>query len=1221
MVGIARHLCETFEGLEPMEFEDGLTIAEQAIFAKLGRHLSQIEVLVLRGSWQGQTYEEIADATHYSVNYLKRHVGPELWKSLTEALSQAVTKANFQGVLERHARELEGSRQQGVVPIRPQTVIPSPSPEPSSPNTLVRQDWGEAPDVEIFYGRTGELDAMKQWIATDRCRLVAILGMGGMGKTSVAAKLAQQVQAQFEWVIWRSLRNAPPLDTLLSDLVPFLSCQQDTQNTLPHLLQHLRSARCLVILDNLETLLQGGDRAGQFRSGYEAYGELLRMLGESTHQSCLILTSREKPAEIAAYEGQELPVRSLALTGSAEAAQALLQAKGLTGDDVQRQRLCARYGNSPLAVKIVATSIQDLFDGNITAFLKEDTFIFNGIRRLLDQQFQRLTTQEQAIMYWLAINREWTSVADLSQDMIPQTSRAQLLESLESLSWRSLIEKRSGKYTLQPAVMEYFTDLIVQHICDEILSQTPTLFHSHALLKAQEKEYMRESQILQLLKPILAQLQATLDSAQALEDRLWQLLSQLKLQFKQHPSPSYAGGNLFNLLMQLQSQWCYVDFSDLSIWQADLRHVTLPNCNFARADLRGSAFTETLAIPAVVTFSPDGQTLVTGDTDGDVRLWRVADAAPLLTCQGHTSWVWSVAFEPEGQCLASGGDDHIIKLWNPQTGHCYQTLRGHTGSVWSVAFSPKRPILASGSEDQTIRLWDITTGDCLQVIDGHPTWIRAVAFSPDGQILASAGEDQQIRLWHLQTHCWLKTLAGHTSRVWSIAFNPVDSNILVSSSSDQTIKIWNLSTGECLKTLQGHSNWIRSVAFSPDGQTLASGSEDQTIKLWNLETGECLKTLQGHSNWIRSVAFSPDGQTLASGSGDQTVKFWNVAQAQCEKTLKGYTNRVWSVAFNPTGRQFASGHDDHTVKLWNLGEQQCSQTLRGHTNAVCCVGFNPDGTTLASGGTDQQIHLWDCRTGECLRSLQGHKSRIWSLAYSWNGQLLASASDDQSVKIWNVAMGECLHTLEGHDNWVCAVAFVPPQPTATLGANRLVTGSYDQTIKLWDLETGACIQTFVGHTNWVWSVAISPDGATIASGSGDHTIKLWQLETGQCLQTLEGHTGRVWSVAYSADGQWLASGSSDHTVRLWSLKTSECVRTCQGHTNLVWSVAFHPQDPVILSGSQDETLKLWDMSTGNCVQTLRADRPYEGMNITGVTGITEAQKATLIALGAVESPR
>ena len=73
------------------------------------------------------------------------------------------------------------------------------------------QDWGEAIDVSLFYGRTEELTTLEEWIVTERCRLVAVLGMGGMGKTALAAKVAAQVQHEFEYVIWRSLRNAPLL--------------------------------------------------------------------------------------------------------------------------------------------------------------------------------------------------------------------------------------------------------------------------------------------------------------------------------------------------------------------------------------------------------------------------------------------------------------------------------------------------------------------------------------------------------------------------------------------------------------------------------------------------------------------------------------------------------------------------------------------------------------------------------------------------------------------------------------------------------------------------------------------------------------------------------------------------------------------------------------------------------------------------------------------------
>ncbi|MUG96154.1 hypothetical protein F7734_28960 [Scytonema sp. UIC 10036] len=78
-----------------------------------------------------------------------------------------------------------------------------------------------------------------------------------------------------------------------------------------------------------------------------------------------MLTSREKPAEIGAFEGIELAVRALRLEGSPEAAISLLQTKGVVGSLQQKQLLCDRYGSNPLALKIVATCIQDLFDGDL----------------------------------------------------------------------------------------------------------------------------------------------------------------------------------------------------------------------------------------------------------------------------------------------------------------------------------------------------------------------------------------------------------------------------------------------------------------------------------------------------------------------------------------------------------------------------------------------------------------------------------------------------------------------------------------------------------------------------------------------------------------------------------------------------------------------------------------------------------------------------------------
>jgi DNA-binding Xre family transcriptional regulator len=473
-------------------------------------------------------------------------------------------------------------------------------PRSQSPTPVL--DWGEALDVSLFYGRAAELARLEQWLCHDQCRLVMLLGMGGIGKTALSVRLAEQFQDGFEFVIWRSLRNAPPVQELLTDWLSVLSRQR--QFDLPEsfsgrvntLLDYLRHSRCLLVLDNVESLLLAEGRAGAYRDEYEGYGQLLESIGQTRHQSCLVLTSREPPRGLGSKAGSALPIRSLRLAGLPEAdGQKLLAEKGFTLTEAAGRSLIEHYSGNPLALKIVATTIQELFEGDIAAFLEHSTIVFGDIADLLAQQFERLSASEQQVMYWLAINREGVSLAEVSQDMVPALAPRALLEAMESLQQRSLVEKvaltEKKLFTQQPVVMEYVTERLITQVCEELVRGELALCNQYAFSKAQTEDYLRQTQRRLLLQPLLAQLLVRLGSQAAVKQCLDQALATLKA--RPLPQPGYAAGNLLKLFSQLDINLSGYDFSNLALWQVYLQGVPLHHVNFAGADFTRSVFTQT----------------------------------------------------------------------------------------------------------------------------------------------------------------------------------------------------------------------------------------------------------------------------------------------------------------------------------------------------------------------------------------------------------------------------------------------------------------------------------------------------------------------------------------------------------------------------------------------------------------------------------------------------
>ncbi|MEG4518360.1 MULTISPECIES: NB-ARC domain-containing protein [unclassified Microcoleus] len=454
-----------------MNLKEVLKMADEMVFAKTGQHLDNLQEAILRGTMQGEKYTKIAEEIHCNESYV-RDVGSKLWPILSEELGEDVNKTNFRSVIERLQVSIVSHLEQhhnkiGSFNICGETLHPPELPKSHPPNQetanpkqtkTLHQDLSEMPELGDFFDRTPELQTLTTWILQQHSSLIALTGGLGIGKTTLAVQLVQQIKDEFEYVIWCNLDTSPTLPEFEANLIQFFwqSQKQDSPTTnekaLP-LIKYLQKHRCLVILDDVHNLFCSGELAGKYKPGYEEYRSLFKKIEKISHQSCFLLIGWEQPREVTQAKSQNTSIRTLELKGlNIAAAREILRDYGLEEID-NSETLIHRYQGNPLWLKSVANLIQDL-GGGVTELLPNDTILLpEDLKDVLQQQFDRLSELEKQVISLLAKESQPINRAKLLEnDRIPASD---LLNALQSLSRRCLIEQQANFYTISPVLKQY----------------------------------------------------------------------------------------------------------------------------------------------------------------------------------------------------------------------------------------------------------------------------------------------------------------------------------------------------------------------------------------------------------------------------------------------------------------------------------------------------------------------------------------------------------------------------------------------------------------------------------------------------------------------------------------------------------------------------------------------------------------------------------------------
>jgi len=615
-----------------------------------------------------------------------------------------------------------------------------------------------------------------------------------------------------------------------------------------------------------------------------------------------------------------------------------------------------------------------------------------------------------------------------------------------------------------------------------------------------------------------------------------------------------------------------------------------------------------------VDFSPDGRQVLAISRHDKARVFDIETGRPLSSPFGQGGTLKRGAFNADGSLVVLASEGSTACVWRVKDAANLLTL-DHSNKVMSACFSPDGSRILTSCFDNVARVWDARTGQLLHELTGHTNHLRYAAFSPDGRWIVTTSEDCTARLWNATNgQAWLSPLP-HTSWVMHAAFSP-DGRTLATACFDRKVRFWDRETGQRILPDLNHLDGVSSVEFSPDGRLIVTAGLDRMVRLWNAESHQPIKinSILRHSDRVLQAALDCDGRRIVSACTDGTVRVWDMAgcasappprQFEFSKdksrflTITNNVLQVWdtgsgnalSPAIHPgpflqaakpsrEGRFVLtlSGQAENPTSARKVVEVWETQTGRRMGPSLLLTNDLAD-LLLEDGGrylltiAGNVVQTWDVPSGNTLATVT-HNESVQSAVWNPAGDVIATW-DGREVRVWLSATGLELFEPIQHAFPVQYVEFSP-------NGSRFVTCSADPGFnacqaQVWNARTAQPVGLPMRHADGILCARFSPDGTRVVTASEDFTTVVWKAETGKQLTPPMMHEDQVAMASFSPDGSWIVTASADESARVWSAETGDPLTPWLRHLAKLADAVFLTDERKIVTSDRQGNTRVWEL--------------------------------------------